>query len=143
MHTCRAIKTVLSPWPSAVHASCRTLISCDPVRLWRTSGFSARPAAVHCLCVSCWGADPSRMACHATTSPTTHSSSSPTPRRPSTGMPTARPQFACDSCRTACSSTLTSQRWSLSALLLSSGQLPTSPPSTSPEALCRSHRSSS
>jgi len=31
----------------------------------------------------------------------------------------------------------------ISAPLLSSGQLPTSPPSTLPEALCRSHRSSS
>jgi len=39
--------------------------------------------------------------------------------------------------------TLTSQRWSFSVPLLSSGQLPTSPPSTLPEALCRSHRSSS
>ena len=47
------------------------------------------------------------------------------------------------SCRTASNSMLTSQRWSFSAPLLSSGQLPTSPPSTLPEALCQSHRSSS
>jgi len=33
-----------------------------------------------------------------------------------------------------------SQRWSFSAPLLSSGQLPTSPPSTLPEALCQSHQ---
>ena len=31
--------------------------SYDPARLWRTAGFSARPAAVHCLRVSCWRAD--------------------------------------------------------------------------------------
>jgi len=37
----------------------------------------------------------------------------------------------------------TSQRWSFSAPLLSSGQLPTSPLSMLPEALCRLHRSSS
>jgi len=29
------------------------MTQCD----WRTAGFSARPAAVHCLCVSCWRAD--------------------------------------------------------------------------------------
>jgi len=40
-------------------------------------------------------------------------------------------------------STLTSQRWSFSAPLPSTDQLPTSPPSTLPEALCLSHRSSS
>ena len=40
-------------------------------------------------------------------------------------------------------STLRSQRWSFSAPLLSSGQLPTSSSSTLPEALCRLHRSSS
>ena len=47
------------------------------------------------------------------------------------GSTTVRPQFASGSCRTACSSTLTSQRWSFSVPLLSYGQLPTSPPSTS------------
>jgi len=47
------------------------------------------------------------------------------------------------SCRTASNATLTSQRWSFSAPLPSSGQLSTSPPSTLPEALCRSYRSSS
>ena len=40
-------------------------------------------------------------------------------------------------------STLSSQRWSFSAPMLISDQLPTSPPSTYPEALCWSHRSSS
>jgi len=39
----------------------------------------------------------------------------------------SRGQFASGSCRTASNSTLTSQRWSFSAPLLSSGQLPTSP----------------
>jgi len=65
------------------------------------------------------------------------------PRRLSTGSLTARPQFASGSCRTASNSTLTSQRWSFLAPLISSGQLPTSPPSTLLEALCRWHRSSS
>ena len=66
--------------------------------------------------------DSSRTACHkpTTSSPTTHISSSawtaPTPRRPSTGSPTARPQFASGSCRTASNSTLTSQRVSLPRL---------------------------
>ena len=38
-------------------ASWQTLVSYVPVRLWRTAWFGARPAAVHCLCVSCWQAD--------------------------------------------------------------------------------------
>jgi len=41
---CLQLATVLSPRTSAVRASWRTLVS---VRLWRTAGFSARPAAVH------------------------------------------------------------------------------------------------
>ena len=88
-----------------------------------------------------------RTACYTTSSPMTRTSSSawttPTPRRLSTGSLTARPQFASGSCRTASNSTLTSQRWSFLAPLISSGQLPTSPPSTLLEALCRWHRSSS
>ena len=54
---CLQLATVLSPRPSAVHASWQTLISYDPVRLWRTAGFTAGPAAVHCL-VSCWWPQP-------------------------------------------------------------------------------------
>ena len=47
-----------------------------------------------CQLLASWS---SRTACHTTSSPMTRSSSStwtaPTPRRPSTGSPTARPQF--------------------------------------------------
>ena len=43
--------------PPAVHASWQTLVSYDPVQLWSTAGFSARPTAVHCLCFRCWRAD--------------------------------------------------------------------------------------
>ena len=45
---------------AAVSSSCvlaDTRLPYDPVRLWRTAGFSARPAALHCLRVSCWRAD--------------------------------------------------------------------------------------
>jgi len=34
---------------SAVRASWQTLVSYEPVRLWRTAGSNAQPAAVHCL----------------------------------------------------------------------------------------------
>ena len=105
-------------------------------------------AAVHCLRVSCWRAD--RVVRRVTppvrrwhTAPRQHGQHAPTPRRLSTGSLTAPPQFASGSRRTASNSTLTSQRWSFLAPLLSSGQLPTTPPSMLPEALCRSHRSSS
>jgi len=113
------------------------------VRLWRTAGFSARPAAIHCLRVSCWRADrvvrrviPPVCRWHA--APRQHGQ-----HQRHAGYRQAPPQFASGSCRTASNSTLTSQRWPFSAPLLSSGQLPTSPPSKLPEALCRSHRSSS
>jgi len=44
---------------AAVSSSCvlADTVSYDPVRPWRTAEFSARPAAVHCLRVSCWQAD--------------------------------------------------------------------------------------
>jgi len=58
--------------------------------------------------------------------------------QPSTDSHTAKLQFACGSCSMACSSTPTSRRLSSLAPLLSSGQLPTSPLSRSPEALRRS-----
>jgi len=97
-----------------------------------------------CQLLASWS---SRTECHSTSSPMIRSSSSAwtasTPRRLSTGLLTAPPQFASGSCRTASNSTLTSQRWSFSAPLLSSGQLPTSPLSMLLEALCRLHRSTS
>jgi len=120
------------------------------VRLGRHSSpmtrFTARPAAVHCLRVSCWRADRVHVVSYHQFADDTQllvSMNSTTPRRPSRGSSTAWPQFASGSCRTASNSTLTSQRWSFSAPLLSSAQLLTSSPSTLLEALCRSHRSSS
>ena len=77
------------------------------------------------------------MACHTTSSLTTRSYSSAwtalTLHRPSTDSHTAPLQFVCSSCGMACSSMPTSRRLSSLAPLLSSGQLPTSLLSTSPE----------
>ena len=131
---------IISSRPSAVRASWQTLVSYDQVRLLRTAGFNARPAAVYC----CWRADPSHTMCHTTSSPNDtqllvsmdSTNATPTIDRLAHCSAAVRLWFLQNS-------TLTSQRWSFSVPLLSSGQLPTSPPSTLPEALCRSHRSSS
>jgi len=134
---------------AAVSSSC---VLADTCLLWPSATVAYRRVQCSARCCSLptcqllasWS---SRTTCHTTSSPMTRSSSSawtvPTPRQLSTGSLTAPPQLASGSCRTASNSTLTSERWSFSAPLLSSGQLPTSPPSMLPEALCRSHRSSS
>jgi len=131
-------------WSCATSSSC---VLANTRLLWPSATVEYRrlQCSAHCCSLpmfqmlASWS---SHTACHTTSSPTTHSSSSawtaPMPCRPSTGSPNARPQFTSASCRTAYSSTLTSQRWSFSAPLLSSAQLPTSPPSTLLEALCRS-----
>ena len=119
-----------------------SLIMCE-CRFASAYAYCSCCSLLFCLHVSCWRADgvvrrviPPVRWWRSSSSAWT----APMPRWPSIGLLTARPQVTSGSCRTASNSTLTSQRWFFSAPLLSSGQLPTSPPSTLPKALCWSHR---
>jgi len=144
---CLQLATVLSPRPSAVRASWQTLVSYDPVRLWRTAGFSARSPLLFTAYVSAVGeliesygvsyhqfADDMQLLVSMDSTNATpaidrlaHCSAAVRLRFLENGL-----QLNADKSRVV-----------FLAPLRSSGQLPTSPPSTLLEALWRSHRSSS